>query len=157
MCVFVVVKAGKRAAVAAFSLLRAQNTDACTHRIVGLTPFISPCALTCLFIRSLVLFLSSDDASITWNNYGSNGWWTKDGYDSHSTEIEVNLLGGAYCFDASQTYHLWYAEDVHDASESDNHGTAYTDVYIKLACALGYYPAEGTQECTGEWVWGLRM
>merc|ERR1712224_867694 len=85
---------------------------------------------------------------ITWNNYGSNGWWTKDGYDSHSTEIEVDLLGGAQCFDASQTYHLWYAEDVHDASESDNHGTAYTDVYIKLACALGYYPAEGSEECT---------
>ena len=64
VCVFVyvcvkivVVKAGKRAAVAAFSLLRAQNTDACTHRIVGLTPFIKPCTLTCLFIRSLVLFL----------------------------------------------------------------------------------------------------
>merc|ERR1712048_1182996 len=88
-----------------------------------------------------------DDKSIKWNNYASNGWWYKTGFSSASKEITVDLPNKRYCFDPLSSYHLWYAEDEHDSSESDNHGTAKTDVLIQLACPSGYLTSKGCQAC----------
>ena len=95
---------------------------------------------------------NADDKSVTWDDYHGRGWWHKDGYSSDSKEITLNLPGRNYCFDPSKSYHLWYAEDEHDSSESDNHGTAKTDVLVKLACPSGYYSPDGTG-CKG--IWGV--
>ena len=84
-----------------------------------------------------------------WNNFNSNGWWYKDGYNSGSKDVTLNLPGRNYCFDPSKSYHLWYAEDEHDSSESDNHGTAKTDVLVKLVCPKGYYSPQGEDGCKG--------
>ena len=57
----------------------------------------------------------------------------------------MDLPNKRYCFDPLSSYHLWYAEDEHDSSESDNHGTAKTDVLIQLACTSGYLTSKGCQ------------
>ena len=90
-----------------------------------------------------------DDGTVRWNNYNSNGWWYKNGYSSGSKEIIVNLPNRNYCFEPKKSYHLWYAEDEHDSSESDNHGTAKTDVFVRLPCPAGSYNAAGTDGCKG--------
>ena len=61
----------------------------------------------------------------------------------------MDLPNKRYCFDPLASYHLWYAEDEHDSSESDNHGTAKTDVIVKLACPNGYYSPPGEEGCKG--------
>ena len=90
---------------------------------------------------------NADDKSVTWH-YGG-GWWLKDGYSSDSKEITLNLPGRNYCFDPSKSYHLWYGEDDHDTSEWGNHGTAKTDVLVKLACPAGFYSPQGKDGCKG--------
>ena len=90
-----------------------------------------------------------DDPNVKWGNYNSNGWWSKSGYSSDSKEIIVDLPSKHYCFDPSKSYHLWYAEDEHDLNEKDNHGTAKTDVFVRLACPDGTYNPPGKDGCTG--------
>ena len=75
--------------------------------------------------------------------------WKKSGYNSQSTEIVVDLPNKNYCFEPTKSYHLWYGEDDHDQSESDNHGTAKTDVYVKVACPAGYHSVDGKEGCIG--------
>ena len=86
-----------------------------------------------------------DDKSVSMK---STGWWTKSGYSSDSKEIVVALPKNNYCFVSTKSYHLWFGEDDHDQSESDNHGTAKTDVYVKLACPTGHHSPDG-KGCKG--------
>ena len=88
-----------------------------------------------------------DDKSIRWAS--ASGWWSKSGYSSESKEIAVDLPNKNYCFEPTKSYHLWYGEDDHDQSESDNHGTAKTDVYVKVACPAGYHSLDGKKWCIG--------
>ena len=90
-----------------------------------------------------------DDPAVKWGNFKTSGWWKKSGYNSDSNEISVALPSSNYCFDPAKTYHLWYAEDMHDVSESDNHGTAKTDVFVWLPCPAGSYAAPGKEGCKG--------
>ena len=55
------------------------------------------------------------------------------GYSSDSPYIVFDLPlfnETEYCFNNATEYELWYGEDMLDKSEADNHGTAYTDIYI---------------------------
>ena len=56
------------------------------------------------------------------------------GQDSDSPFLEYDLPikegESDYCFKTGTEYHLWYKEDMIDSSETDNHGTAFTDIYI---------------------------
>lgn len=92
---------------------------------------------------------NADDKSVRWHDYHGRGWWLKDGYSSDSKDITLNLPRRNYCFEPSQSYHLWYGEDDHDASEEDNHGTAKTDVLVKLSCPAGFYSPQGEDGCKG--------
>ena len=89
--------------------------------------------------------LISDDNSIRWAK--NKGIWFKTGYSSTSKEITVDLPKRHYCFDPTKSYHLWYAEDEHDYFEGDNHGTAKTDVFVKLACPPGFFNPAGKDGC----------
>ena len=97
-----------------------------------------------------------DDKSIKWHNnvvcgYCSrpSGWWSKSGYNSDSNEIVLDLPNKHYCFDPTESYRIWYAEDDFDQSEHDNHGTAKTDVYVELACPAGDHSLDGKGACIG--------
>ena len=102
---------------------------------------------------------NADDKSIRWAVRG-RGWWYKNGYSSDSKEITLSLPGRNYCFDPTQSYHLWYGEDDHDAFQGDNHGTSKTDVFVKLACPAGSYSPQGKDGCKGissvVWMWCAR-
>ena len=72
-----------------------------------------------------------DDKTVKLND---DGWWYKSGYNSDSKEIALDLPNKNYCFESTESYHLWYAEDEHNHLEGNNHGTAETDVLIQIAC-----------------------
>ena len=43
----------------------------------------------------------------------------------------MNKWGSPYCFNKETEYQLWLVDDMKDVSERDNHGIAYTNIYIK--------------------------
>ena len=63
------------------------------------------------------------------------GWYRLPGFNSDSSLLEFNLplnqWGSPYCFNEETEYQLWHIDDMKDVSERDNHGIAYTDIYIK--------------------------
>ena len=65
----------------------------------------------------------------------SGSWYFLPGFNSSSPYLEFDLphtsKKSGYCFEAGTEYHLWYGEDMIDYSDSNNGGTAYTDIYIK--------------------------
>ena len=68
--------------------------------------------------------------------YGTTigGWYVLSGYNSMSPYLVFNLPQTNerpyYCFEEGTEYQLWYGEDMTDWSESNDGGTAYTDIYI---------------------------
>ena len=62
-------------------------------------------------------------------------WYSLSGYSSSSSYLEFDLPltddESYFCFEKGTEYQLWYGEDMYDVTESDNGGTAYTDIYIK--------------------------
>ena len=99
-------------------------------------------------------YCNPDDPTVKWVNE-KNGKWSKSGYSSFSKEIIVDLPNKRYCFDPSKSYYLWYSEDEHNNSEIDNHGTAKTDVFVRLI-RLGGITTPTTTTTTegkvGEWL-----
>ena len=66
----------------------------------------------------------------------------------------MDLPNKRYCFDPSKSYYLWYSADDHNLSESDNHGTAKTDVFVRLICSGSTYnpPVGPISYKTNDWV-----
>ena len=62
------------------------------------------------------------------------GWYALSGYNSMSPFLVFDLPqtneAPYYCFEEGIEYQLWYGEDMNDWSESNDGGTAYTDIYI---------------------------
>ena len=56
------------------------------------------------------------------------------GYNASSSYLEFDLPltdhESYFCFEKGTDYQLWYGEDMYESTESDNGGTAYTDIYI---------------------------
>ena len=65
-------------------------------------------------------------------SYPSGSWYKLPGFNSMSPYLEFDLphTNTYYCFENGTEYHLWYGEDMIDWGETDNLGTAYTDIYI---------------------------
>ena len=61
-------------------------------------------------------------------------WYLLSEFDSMSPYLEFDLpltdVESYYCFEEGTEYQLWYGEDMIDASEFNNGGTAYTDIFI---------------------------
>ena len=61
-------------------------------------------------------------------------FYSLSGYSASSNYLEFDLPltddESYFCFEKGTEYQLWYGEDMYDATESDNGGTAYTDIYI---------------------------
>merc|ERR1719272_2127570 len=76
-----------------------------------------------------------DDSSI--HSKTSAGWWKKDGYNSASSQIQLDLPKDrnsekTFCFSPSSDYYIWYSEDYSNMEGGDNHGTTRDDVYLNL-------------------------
>ena len=76
--------------------------------------------------------------------HGGHTWYFIDGKNAFSPFLEFDLTlkdSSGYCFNQETTYELWYGEDLLDQNESDNGGTAYTDIYICPEEAGKFYVA----------------
>ena len=67
-------------------------------------------------------------------SFRTHSWYHLTGYNSSSPYLEFDLPKTSeedfYCFEEGTEYHLWYGEDMIDWSDTNNGGTAYTDIYI---------------------------
>ena len=77
-----------------------------------------------------------EESNVEWDY----GWYSLPGFNSDSPLLELNLplksWESHYCFNEGTEYQLWHTDDMKDVSEIDNHGIAYTDVYIKYSTPI---------------------
>lgn len=76
-----------------------------------------------------------DDPTI--HSLHSQGWWMKDGYNSASPQLVLDLPKNrnaekTYCFVKNNDYYIWYSEDYSNTEGGDNHGTTVDDVYVNV-------------------------
>ena len=75
------------------------------------------------------------DPKVTPQKLPWKGMYFLSDYNSMSPYVEFDLPmtvdNSYFCFEEGTQYQLWYGEDMYDYAESDNGGTAYTDIYIK--------------------------
>ena len=74
------------------------------------------------------------DPKVKFQGMQWKGMYFLSGFSSMSPYLELDLpmiIDNSYfCFEEGTEYQLWYGEDMYDYAESDNGGTAYTDIYI---------------------------
>ena len=84
--------------------------------------------------HAVVPYTGDPKVTLTPSSYPRGGWYILSGFNSKSPYLEFDLPHNNghsyYCFEAGTEYHLWYGEDMTEWTESDNDGTAYTDIYI---------------------------
>lgn len=76
------------------------------------------------------LLTTSDDAILLPKNH-SEGWYTLAGYSYNSPEIVFTDLENPLILSSGQELRIWYSEDLTNAGENNNDGTACADVYAK--------------------------
>ena len=71
-----------------------------------------------------------EESEVDWDY----GWYSLPGFNSDSSLLELSLplkeCETHYCFNMGTEYQLWHVDDMKDVSEINNHGIAYTDIYI---------------------------
>ena len=60
---------------------------------------------------------------------GTNGWYKLPGYKIFSPELVFADFGYPNYLKKDDKLRIWYGEDLHDKSESDNHGSTCMDIY----------------------------
>ena len=61
-------------------------------------------------------------------NLGVHGCYQLPGFDHNSPEIELSLSSPIGVL-AGQEFRIWYAEDLYNNQDDDNHGKSCVDVY----------------------------
>ena len=59
----------------------------------------------------------------------SSGWYKLPGYTSSSPKLILTDFGNPKYLRTNEKLRIWYGEDLKNYTESDNHGSAWIEIY----------------------------